>query len=1502
MRHNKLICLCVAGIALCYAFTSLATYSPILDDHFDSDHTYYDGSTVDVSGTPWDGVYGQQYLEGMDANITSPSCLSMDLGTNLATSIGGSDYAFPMLYKNVSGDFVAEMWIKNPIPEPYIIYLLGCVDTATSNDYMAGAFPMAPVWGFWDYHAAHTAGSRVLDAGVGPYVADNMQFRVVRKGNDFMAYSRPGTGDDWHLFGAYTHPETLPATLSVGPLVAEHVVHGYTYEYERLVIYQDTYQSLWEERFDYPDGWSDTVTGGRWLVWLGPDNSDPVLITNDTAYGSSGSQMRLNNYDLIGHPSPVGFQEVSAYTPQDLFAESDVGTIGFSFATPGSSNAEYYLWYCSGDPAVTNFSYTSSGLGSFIVNWVRQPTNSALTSLHVWNDFGIFEVALNIPTDPFNPVWHDVRAILWKELGPNNTGGWAEIYLDGNYMGDVPFPLQDANNIVIGIINGIDYYQVPITPATGPGDRCLIDNIFIQDTAGYTRYVSPYGNDSNDGQNDLTPYATIANAMWQIPSGCIDYPSTIMIAPGVYENEHTVKEITNWWQWGLYCRGGAVERPNIYCVDIIGAGAADTIIHQDFSQVDGIGDTAQTMGIYARGLKDWYIEGIQVRMTTNMPQDVWAWWYSCFQAGWSEMHDIEITECIANMPIGWALGKVGFRADAVSNIYYHNNLSIGGGVGFGINSNPQNLRLENNTFVGTRQGTGEGNSGCGVAFNGASATVYRCMIVDCDKGALLAGGGDVMHSVMNNLYNCGTGGTNYYYQGTIIPTDDIHQAPVFDTAEGLPYRCGSGNVGYMSGLSTVYFDSAAPGGHTLGLTPGTAFNSLSNALYYHSGGVGNPEYASVMILDGTHTNQVNYTWNNDWMYRVFPPYLDIQGESVAGTIMLYTGSDTYAGLNLGAQGTMLRDMTVTRDVPKTDWSWFDALVESWFAEDVVISNVQIISPVGAGDSAQGCIHYYAGNNREVYNTLCAGGTVGFGVNVGGVVSMFDSCTFVDNNGTGDGSGQTAFAVMDDGDVVIAQNIIVQDTASVGRPGNANATININNLLTNNVAELQVSGTPGTLNVTGMLVSDDPGLTSGGGLWYMTGNPTYEGWGWRSISGTALSPEPWPLNGNNPQRQGYYVDGTPLTAATIVWTNDDLVGIGIWGSGASDSETFYINTDENPGELKAIDLATGATIWNADLQDWANGTPAVAMSYVYCSDNLGVAYCIDKATGSSVWETVLGGRANGGTLLKNGRVYVETDAVGLFCLDADTGGIIWSNVQATADQGWQGNGPSMNAAEDTVYYTAGGVVLAVDVATGNTIWSNVFGTNQAWSDEKEPIVDDSGNLYAALGGLTNEPDNDILVSMQSDGTIRWVYDFGVNDAWQGGGYALNPEGRTIYCTVGNDLGGVIAINTLDGTEKWRATVGNTKGGPVVAAGNMIISVFNDNGNAAAIGIRDDGTAGTTVWNVPLNIANDSWSWPTILENGDMIVEAENGVIARLTIPEPGMLGALILGLLLLFRRK
>jgi hypothetical protein len=212
----------------------------ILDDHFDDDHTYWDGTEVDVDGTDWDGLHGTEYLSLVEANNPSDSFLAVSISLDTdVTSIGGTDYRFPFLYKDVTGDFIAEFGIGTLIPEAYVTELMGCIDLTQSNDYMCGAFPMAPVWGFFDYDAAHEAGNRVLDRGNGPYVTSNKYYRLVRSGDSYAAYSRYSPDSNWFEFATYTPAVDHPDTMSVGMLVAEHGAGlGYTYYYDYFKITQ----------------------------------------------------------------------------------------------------------------------------------------------------------------------------------------------------------------------------------------------------------------------------------------------------------------------------------------------------------------------------------------------------------------------------------------------------------------------------------------------------------------------------------------------------------------------------------------------------------------------------------------------------------------------------------------------------------------------------------------------------------------------------------------------------------------------------------------------------------------------------------------------------------------------------------------------------------------------------------------------------------------------------------------------------------------------------------------------------------------------------------------------------------------------------------------------------------------------------------------------------------------------------------------------------------------
>ena len=60
---------------LCIATLNVSAKTTILIDNFDTDHQYYDGTTVNLAGTPWDGIYGTQYLTNLCANTSKAAPL-----------------------------------------------------------------------------------------------------------------------------------------------------------------------------------------------------------------------------------------------------------------------------------------------------------------------------------------------------------------------------------------------------------------------------------------------------------------------------------------------------------------------------------------------------------------------------------------------------------------------------------------------------------------------------------------------------------------------------------------------------------------------------------------------------------------------------------------------------------------------------------------------------------------------------------------------------------------------------------------------------------------------------------------------------------------------------------------------------------------------------------------------------------------------------------------------------------------------------------------------------------------------------------------------------------------------------------------------------------------------------------------------------------------------------------------------------------------------------------
>jgi outer membrane protein assembly factor BamB len=528
-------------------------------------------------------------------------------------------------------------------------------------------------------------------------------------------------------------------------------------------------------------------------------------------------------------------------------------------------------------------------------------------------------------------------------------------------------------------------------------------------------------------------------------------------------------------------------------------------------------------------------------------------------------------------------------------------------------------------------------------------------------------------------------------------------------------------------------------------------------------------------------------------------------------------------------------------------------------------------------------------------------------------TLIENCTFVNQNV--DPASQNfhgyGVAVQTMSNTVV-RNCIFQDdergavfkqTTPIG--GNpATTDITIENTIYYNCPELIVvdNGTDcQTIVHTNAIFNVDPQLQTYQDYPYCS---PWGGLGWHGRpfeSPVTLNDVAWPLVGNNIQREGNAaVDGID-SDAMILWTNTTQIGptsSGIWGSPATDETQVYIPVDQYNVEeytFLSININDGMLNYGVYLDDWCNGAPCVSENMVFSGDVLGNVYGIDKSNGLIIWKTPVGGAVNDCVTLHNNKIYAKGDGVGVKCLNAETGTSLWTNAHGDATT-WSGNGPSMNADGSVLYYKVNsGSIRAVDTSDGATLWT--FTEGESGNGMTDPIIDDAGNVYCGLNGLSGATEH-VVLKLNSSGETEWSYNFGEN-AWRGG-YCLSVDNQTLY--VSSQLG-LRALNTDDGTLKWTSPdIDVTSGGCAVSQDGIVVGVHLKEGTTSAFAVQDTGTSGTLLWSIPIDTGNGSLSWPCILPNGDVVVATDGGTIVRIGVPEPSLIGCILLGCILMLRRK
>jgi eukaryotic-like serine/threonine-protein kinase len=288
----------------------------------------------------------------------------------------------------------------------------------------------------------------------------------------------------------------------------------------------------------------------------------------------------------------------------------------------------------------------------------------------------------------------------------------------------------------------------------------------------------------------------------------------------------------------------------------------------------------------------------------------------------------------------------------------------------------------------------------------------------------------------------------------------------------------------------------------------------------------------------------------------------------------------------------------------------------------------------------------------------------------------------------------------------------------------------------------------------------------------------------------------------------------------------------------------------PGDrsLMALDLATGATTWSIDLGATLNAPVTVASGTAYATTADGVTHAIDLRRQQERWR--FAGAADGAQVsLVDGTIYLGSRQRDLVALDPADGSRRWA-VHI-------GHNVSRNAIAHGQAYVGGegsGLLTAVDLRRQRIAWSYDTGADRIVT----PVVD-QGTVYVAgvaAAGLAGRGTNLSALDAQS-GARKWTFapphdppmsSFAVGDrdvyigtdVGPGTLYAVARQtgavtwqrpvpgpvdrpalvGDTVYVASGQ--GGLLALDTGTGRQRWAGTVDGYAEGVVLTGGLAVVA--------------------------------------------------------------------------------
>ena len=256
-----------------------------------------------------------------------------------------------------------------------------------------------------------------------------------------------------------------------------------------------------------------------------------------------------------------------------------------------------------------------------------------------------------------------------------------------------------------------------------------------------------------------------------------------------------------------------------------------------------------------------------------------------------------------------------------------------------------------------------------------------------------------------------------------------------------------------------------------------------------------------------------------------------------------------------------------------------------------------------------------------------------------------------------------------------------------------------------------------------------------------------------------------------------------------------------------------------GTLVALDIATGAQVWEARLSAPARSAPTVADGKVYVVSATNVVHAINTADGTEAWmfngiSETAGIMAPSSAAVSGDRVIVPYSSGEIIGFNANDGQPLWSDQLTGQSRFSTVSGIRDVAARpvivgNTAYAVGvGGRLAAVSIKDGNRLW----GANVASSST--PAVSGNTIFVATL-------DNRLLAVDRENGSFRWSANLPAKTTWVGPLLA----GNALW--LGSSDGRILRASPVDGSTISETRVGKAVLIPPIGAAGRVL-VLDDSG--------------------------------------------------------------------------